>query len=173
MTAIAALLHPRGVVVGADTCITLPNQLARDSSKIARRGYAIVGAAGDGRLCELALSVPCREYRRGDLGNWLRCCLVPALWAAAKAKPTDDLAVVVLAATSREIAIVDSGGAIALPLVPEYAAIGSGAEYILGALSATRDGAVPARRRLDDALTIAAAYAPGVAAPWTWLECRR
>lgn len=170
MTAIAALLHPRGVLVGADTCITLPNQRARDSSKIARRGNVIVGAAGDSRLCELALSVPCREYRRGDLGNWLRCCLVPALWSAVKAKPTDDMAVMVLAATSREIAIMDGGGGVALPLIPEHAAIGSGAEYVLGALAATQG---PPRARLTAALEIAAAYAPGVAPPWTWLECRR
>ena len=169
MTCILAALTRRGSLVVADTCISLPNMRALDSGKLVRRGAAIMGAAGDARLCETALFTRCKDYATGDLGKWLRTVYVPALWRAVGARVTEDLSVIIIAATATQIAAVDGGGAVNWPL-DDYLAIGSGAEYAMGWMGATEGSGQTLRDRMQGAVDYAAKYAPGVAPPWTWAE---
>jgi ATP-dependent protease HslVU (ClpYQ) peptidase subunit len=167
MTCILAIRHRAGVLVACDSVVSGDNMRATDSRKVRRAHGVFLGASGHGRLCELALGVRCAPYRGGSLRDWSERHYAPAVWAAAKAEPGDELELCVLLAVHDQIACLDDDGSTYDPLCPDLHAIGSGAEYALGSL-ASSSGAPKARATL--ALEIAARYGDGIGPPWRFVS---
>lgn len=176
MTAIIGLLHTDGVLVGSDSLVLDEDQRGistrnRDGGKARRMAGLIIGAAGDGRLCDVALGLKVPACR-GPIAPWVRAEYTPRLWDALACKPTVEIALAVLFASATEIVTFNEDGSPFAPL-GRYAAIGCGAPYALGSLWTSAGLQWSARERVTSALSAAANHQAAVGSPWVFLELRR
>lgn len=179
MTCIVALVHPAGVIVGADSLVLDDDQRSRDSHKIRRRLGVVLGAGGDCDLCDVATGLRCPPCR-GEVGSWLRDVYLPRLLRAAKkhqkeAPECDAVGkpqLYVMAANATGVATCELGGSVMWPL-DDCMAIGIGAPYALGALYASKGRGDSPKARVAVALAAAERHCSAVGGPWVWGEIKR
>ncbi len=173
MTCIVGLIHDGGVIVGADSAVTVGDLRGIDRRKVRRRWGVLVGTAGSARECEIALSVRVPAFRRGDVRDWVSSRLAPAVLDAVKAERREGpTSLELIIATPTVLLGVDADGA-QYEWPRAWGAVGSGAHVALGAMHCSAPLGWLPRRRVKAALEAAAAHCDGVSGPWTWAEASK
>lgn len=173
MTCIVALETPAGVVMGADRMAsTWTTTITLDDPKIFTNGPLLIGACGSirhGQLLKYSLVVPV-DTLSWDRDRWVAHNLAYAIqhtFETHGAKPIKD-------GVSRGNNALCAVGGRCYELQSDYSftravngeyAIGSGEEYALGSLHATRGNPDP-EARVRAALEAAAEHTPTVAGPF-------
>lgn len=149
MSCVVALVHSRGVILGADSAVVWGDTCTQ-SRKLFRVGQVWLGCVGlYDAIAQLVSELP-RRADPSDLFRWASRHLL--------ARRVQGLAV------CRGQCLEFSGRSI-VP-VTEYAAIGAGAEFVFGAFHVARALSCSPRASVLAALRAAAAHSTGVTAPF-------
>jgi ATP-dependent protease HslVU (ClpYQ) peptidase subunit len=173
MTCIVGLIHHGGVIVGADSAVTVGAERCIDRRKVRRRFGVLLGAAGNARECELTMTCRVPPFRRGDLRDWVSTRLAPAVLGACRAERGDGIIELelLIATPAVLMGVASDGASFEWPFA--WGAVGGGSGYAMGSMHSTaRLGWTP-RRRVTAALEAAAAHCEGVGKPWTICETSR
>lgn len=151
MSVIVALFHDDRVYLGSDTLVTSDSCQMVSGSKVHPCGRAMVGFCGD-IVAEYEALRDLPQYTRGDPEKWLHGRLVPHLRAAVDAAHTlcgrDVINLETIVAVGDSVWTIDEDQVPCIVNEP-HAAIGSGAQFALGALQAIEELPEPVRDALD------------------------
>lgn len=172
MTCIIGTVSDGRVYIAGDAAVSAPGFVGRTAlSKVFRWGQAVIGVCGTPRVAQIlqTMSVPRQEINSAHL--WLIKHFVPKLSAALQEHGidpnSDEYSSSMLVGLKGRLFEIDS-----LLGVHEYMgdvhAVGSGAEYALGASAIRTDETDPAQR-LRNCLWAASIFCPSVDSPFTVL----
>lgn len=174
MTAIAAIKTNDGVLVGTDSAVTRPDKdllLVSSVSKVFELEDLVVGVSGSiaiGQYLSRTFRVPGRPPNT-SLARYMVAHFGPAVEKALRQEGLKGHCSILIATPENGLFISEDGAAVVEPQDP-FAAIGTGANFALGALRATRGDP---RGRLLRALDAAAHFDPYVRPPFTILKAER
>lgn len=182
MTCIVALETDKGVLMGADSCVSTANEayvVHRSQSKIFKLcGYlfGFAGVTSVGTLIRHGLAVEPPPRNVNGVERHMMATLIPAIKLLVK----DNLPEVAKGKTEDSYwsAFIATRGAIYELAMGEfllrhargYAAIGNGGEIALGALHATKQLNIVPRERARAALKAAVEHVEYVRPPFTFIE---
>lgn len=176
MTAIAAVKHRGKVYMGADSAAVAGYSLAiRDDAKIFRNGPMIFGFTSSfrmGQLLRYSLTLPERPPSAKDTFGWLatsfvnavRCCLKDG--GFARKENEVESAGVFLVGYQGNIYGIDSDYHVGS--CGDFAAVGCGADLVLGSLFSTKGKDPGTRLRMS--LEAAECFSAGVRGPFHFLR---
>ncbi len=181
MTCIVGIETPTGALLAGDTRVVWPNRHAAIDTKLMEMRGAAAGFAGDARVDQLLKILgEIAPYKGEDPERWIVTCFCPVLEVALEACKKQTKILVVKddeAWPIESVCLVAVGGQIwsvdetlyAMRSRDGYDAVGSGAEYAIGALYATKATDVESDpvKRAHVAIEAAAWACPTVGGPIT------
>lgn len=172
MTCIVGLKSKTGIYIGGDSAVSSHNLIQTITDpKVWRKGQFIFGFAGSlrtGQIIKYNLKIPPinnrppTEYMVTSFINSMRKCLKTAGSAREEHKEEEQDSQFLIGYQGHLFEIDEAYGV--CEVADEYVAIGSGTEYALGSLYATKGR--PAEERLTKALEAASYFSEGVRPPF-------
>lgn len=177
-TCIVGIVDKRGVILGADTLVSDQwSKFSMKQSKLVRLSDDIViGCCGSVRLrdilaCDVSPAPPGKSDNNAH--RYIVSVVMPEIRDKLKAagclasdNGVDQVDAMMLLAYRGSLFMVDSDLQVSQP-ASGYWAVGSGSEYALGSLYATR-GIREAKKRITLALQAASEFSPSVAPPFVY-----
>lgn len=178
MSCVVGIKQKGKIYLGADSCVTDAGRvLTLKDPKIFRRGEFLIGFCGDLRVGQLLKHTKIRGIE--TIENFVEFMkeLFKKEGYIRKYKDKDCPAI----STETEFIIAHKGRMYTvgedLSIVEDskndYAAIGSGADFALGSLFATKNTRISSRKRLIRALKCSAYFDPGVGTPFRVYSVKR
>lgn len=158
------------IVIGADSCISSGYMYHKANyKKIFRKGDMYIGVVGRTRTAQIIENLFVAPARTVDTSPvaYITGEFIRALRECVK-ENDDDLWFTVMLVYGGKLYTIDSDFSILES--PSFHAIGSGADFALGALSVLSEVDVSPERRVEVALEISARHAIHVAQPWQILS---
>jgi len=172
MTAICAVEHAGGAVLACDSFVGDESYRdLTDSPKWTRRGGIIIACAGNVRASHIAEHARFRRQRANESDfDYLTSAVAESIRDAHDDRDvSDENFQAVILFRSKVYCMLDEYAV--LRSLHGYAAIGAGADVLLGSLAST-DGQKP-RARAEIALNAAARHSNHVSAPFHFTEVKR
>lgn len=166
MTCIAAIADGIHVWMGGDSAVSCGDDVTQcREPKVRRWGSVLVGVAGSGKACQVALSARWPRYDGTDPFDWIVAVLLPAMRDEGREAhghgSLKDL-MLLIGVDGKLFRFRDE--TVWSDCSHDYAAIGVGEDVALGSLAETR--ALAPRVRIRRALKAASEHVSGVLPPW-------
>lgn len=172
MTCIVGIKGPDGIYIGGDSAVSSHNLIqTMTDPKVWRKGQFIFGFSGAlraGQIVKYNMKIPPisnrepTQYMVTSFVNSMRKCLKKAGASREENKEEEQDNQFLIGYKGHLFEIDEAYGV--CEVADEYVAIGSGTEYALGSLYATKDH--PTENRLIKALESAAYFSESVAPPF-------
>ena len=159
MSVVAGLVHAGRIYLGADSAVVRGDEIETVvRPKVRRRSGMLIGACGDMPAVTTILdTLLLPYYPGGPLDEWLATILAPSI---AEHTKKEDYSLMV--GVAGRLAVIDSDGTCVVH-AQNYAAIGTGGPYALGALCSWRR--FGPRLRVRRAVEAAIAHCSSVRGP--------
>lgn len=172
VTCIVGIVAAGEVIIGGDSAgVAGMNITLRKDPKVFQNGPALIGYTSSyrmGQILRYDLTIPMKDHDT-DTHEWMCRTVIPSIREALKSggcmksEEGADICGVFLIGAYGRLFEVDSDFQVGESF-DEFLAVGCGAEFALGALESTR--MMDPDQRVAHALTVAAKFSGGVAAPF-------